>query len=157
VTSFNRHFVELWRIPESLIAARDDQQLLQFVLDQLLDPEGFLAKVRASYQTPDKCFKDELAFKDGRVFERYSQPQRIGDTVVGRVWSFRDVTERRQAEAKLTAQLDELSRWHDALLGREGRVLEVKQEVNQLLARLGQPPRYASVEEGGGQSPVTSH
>ncbi|GEM_PF-610539 len=57
----------------------------------------------------------------------------------------RDITERKQAEEKIKIQLDELQRWHNAMIGREGRVLEVKREVNELLARLGEPPRYSSV------------
>lgn len=58
-----------------------------------------------------------------------------------------DITERKRTEEKLAAQLDELRRWHDATLGREGRVLELKREVNTLLTEQGQPPRYSSVEE----------
>ncbi len=101
VTSFNRKFLELWRIPESLAATRDDEQLLQFVLAQLQYPDAFLVKVQKLYQTPDASAMDELAFKDGRIFERYSQPQCHGDVVVGRVWSFRDITERKRAEEAL--------------------------------------------------------
>ena len=59
-----------------------------------------------------------------------------------------DITERKRAEQQVRDHLEELQRWQEAVLGRESRVLEVKKEVNELLARLGQPPRYLSVAEG---------
>jgi PAS domain S-box-containing protein len=101
IESFNRKFVQMWHIPESIIASQDDDQALAFVLDQLKDPEGFLAKVRELYSQPKAESFDFLEFKDGRVFERYSQPQWIGEQSVGRVWSFRDVTERKKTEEAL--------------------------------------------------------
>jgi len=101
IVGFNRKFVQMWRIPQSIIASRDDNQALGFVLEQLKDPQGFLAKVRELYSQPAAESFDVLEFKDGRVFERYSQPQRIGDQSVGRVWSFRDVTESKRAEETL--------------------------------------------------------
>jgi hypothetical protein len=63
----------------------------------------------------------------------------------------RDITDRKRAEEKIMSQLDELQRWQNALNGREGRVLEVKKEVNELLARLGEPPRYSSAAEENGK------
>ncbi|MEX0323090.1 MAG: transporter substrate-binding domain-containing protein [Puniceicoccaceae bacterium] len=54
-----------------------------------------------------------------------------------------DITERKQAEVELASQLAELRRWHDVVMGRESRVMEIKKEVNELLARLGESPRYA--------------
>jgi diguanylate cyclase (GGDEF)-like protein/PAS domain S-box-containing protein len=103
IVSFNQRFVEMWHIPQQIIESCDDNQVLSFVLDQLKDPEGFIKRVRELYGNPEAESFDELNFKDGRVFERYSQPQRIGETVVGRVWSFRDVTERKRMEEELKA------------------------------------------------------
>jgi PAS domain S-box-containing protein len=101
VTSYNRKFLELWRIPESLAAARDDARLLEFVMVQLTNPTAFMAKVRELYHTPEANSWDELTFRDGRVYERCSMPMRVGDAIDGRVWSFRDITHRRLAEIEL--------------------------------------------------------
>jgi len=101
IVSFNQKFVHMWHIPESIIASRDDNRALEFVLDQLKDPESFLVKVRKLYNQPTAESFDLLEFKDGRVFERYSQPQWVGEQSVGRVWSFRDVTERKRTEEAL--------------------------------------------------------
>jgi signal transduction histidine kinase len=96
VVAFNQRFVGMWHIPEELIDSRDDERLLEWASRQVEDPPGFLAAVRALYSQSDAASFDVLHFKDGRIFERYSQPQRICEEIVGRVWSFRDVTERDQ-------------------------------------------------------------
>jgi PAS domain S-box-containing protein len=98
IVIFNEPFTQLWRIPESILESRDDQQALAFVLDQLKEPERFLAKVQELYACPEADSFDVLEFKDGRLYERYSRSQRIEGRPVGRVWSFRDVTKRKQAE-----------------------------------------------------------
>ncbi len=98
----NERFAEMWLIPQSVLASKDDTILLQYVLNQLIDPQGFLRKVQELYRS-DKDSLDTLEFKDGRVFERLSHPMLAGTTGLGRVWSFRDVTERKQAEARLNA------------------------------------------------------
>jgi PAS domain S-box-containing protein len=98
ITAFNRRFAEMWQIPKEVIDSRDDDRALEHVVDQLNDPGAFLAKVRELYATPSAESFDVLGFLDGRVFERSSAPQMSEGQPVGRVWSFRDVTQRVQAE-----------------------------------------------------------
>ena len=98
IVQFNKNFIAMWRIPDEVLAARSDERALAFVLEQLVDPDAFLAKVKALYGDPDAESFDVLHFKDGRVFERYSRPQRIEGRNVGRVWSFRDITGRLAIE-----------------------------------------------------------
>ncbi|MBK7369519.1 MAG: PAS domain S-box protein [Candidatus Eisenbacteria bacterium] len=97
---FNRRFLDMWRIPPELANLGDDARVLAHVRGMLEDPKGFLGKVEELYQHPEASSFDELQFKDGRMFERYSLPQMLDGRPVGRVWSFRDVTDvRRQAIA----------------------------------------------------------
>ena len=104
VTSYNKKFVQMWRLPQAVVDTRDNKQLLAAVLDQVQEPEQFLSKIRDLYTRNDCHSFDLIHFKDGRVFERYSQPQRLGRDSMGRVWSFRDITERRLAEQRLLTQ-----------------------------------------------------
>lgn len=111
VAHANRRFQEMWRIPPSLMSTRDDEKLLAYVLDQLENPDLFVLKVRELYQASDESF-DVLRFKDARVFERYSRPLLTDGRIEGRVWSFRDVSERKRFEDQL---LDLAN--HDPLTG----------------------------------------
>jgi len=108
VTGHNERFLSLWGIPRQLAERRNDEELLKFVLDQLEDPEGFRTRVQELYSHPDESGSETIEFKDGRVFERDSRPQVQGGAIVGRVWSFRDITARRRVEEereRLTSQL----------------------------------------------------
>jgi signal transduction histidine kinase len=96
VTNYNNKFVELWQIPQSILSSGKDEELLSFVLNQLVDPEGFLNKVKELYNKNEETSKDFIEFKDGRTFERYSQSQVCNGDCVGRVWSFHDITVQKK-------------------------------------------------------------
>jgi len=98
VETSNQKFMEMWRIPPSLAKSGEDSILLDFVLSQLKEPRKFLDKVNKLYSQASAESFDVLDFKDGRTIERYSKPQKIKNRIVGRVWNFRDVTERKQTE-----------------------------------------------------------
>lgn len=101
VTSFNERFLEIWNIPREIGQAGVEAPMLEIAMSQLKEPETFLVKVQKLYADLEAESFDVLEFQDGRVFEQFSRPQRIGEVSVGRVWSFRDVTERKRAEAAL--------------------------------------------------------
>ncbi len=104
IRTFNRKFVKMWQIPPAIVASQDDNQSINYVLEQLKEPAQFVSKIRELYSQPNAESYDILEFKDGKIFERYSKPQKIGETSVGRVWSFRDITALRQNEKALQEQ-----------------------------------------------------
>ena len=104
ITSVNRKFAELWRLPQELLATKVDATAVEYVLPQLANPEVFASKVAELYARPEAHSHDVLRFLDGRVYERYSQPQYVDGEIVGRVWSFRDSTDRNRLEEQLAHQ-----------------------------------------------------
>jgi signal transduction histidine kinase/CheY-like chemotaxis protein len=97
----NQKFIDLWEIPGDIQESRNQDQVIEFALGKLQEPEQFLQRLGEIRDKPEEESFDVLRFKDGRIIERYSIPQRIGGKTVGRVWSFRDVTERRELEHQL--------------------------------------------------------
>jgi len=101
ITSCNRKFLSLWRIPDCLTTQGSDDELLAHEMCQLKKPEQFVEKLRYLYAHPEAESFDVLEFADGRLLERSSKPQMMGGEIVGRVWSFRDITEQKSLEEQL--------------------------------------------------------
>lgn len=102
VVDWNQKFVEMWRIPTFMLEVGTESISFEYILEQLINPEGLISDVNFLYENPD--WQGELPilhFKDGRIFERYTQPQRVGVEIVGRVYSFRDITKKLMHEDEL--------------------------------------------------------
>jgi diguanylate cyclase (GGDEF)-like protein/PAS domain S-box-containing protein len=130
ITSVNGRFVEMWRLPPDSLDDHNDVAALAHLLDQLCDPAAFVAKIHELYADPEASSHDTLDFKDGRVYERDSLPQLINGDVVGRVWSFRDVTEHRRLQSELAHQA-----FHDPLTGLANQAL-FRDRVEHAIERL---------------------
>ncbi|MDZ8187402.1 MAG: PAS domain S-box protein [Nostoc sp. ChiSLP02] len=101
IATYNQKFLEMWSIPPELLSEPNHSVRLAYLANQLKDPDSFVRRVRELYQKPEVVSHDSLELADGRIFERYFFPQRIGEQIIGRVWSFRDVTQRQRAEEAL--------------------------------------------------------
>lgn len=139
ISSYNKQFTAMWRLPEPNVEWSNDLDLIAYVQDQLKDPPEFLSRIEELYSQPDIEGRDILRFKDGRVFDRFSKPQYLNDVAVGRVWSFRDITEQKLLE-------DDLSHlaFHDTLTGLANRAL-LRDRLNQAIARNERLGTYVAV------------
>ncbi|MEO8580502.1 MAG: PAS domain S-box protein, partial [Gemmatimonadales bacterium] len=144
ILSFNQKMADMWGLPAEIFASGDDQRAIDAALEKLVYPDEFMTKVIELYRQPEMASYDVLELKDGRTFERYSQPQRIDDVPVGRVWSFRDVTARRQAEEQAHTLAHEQAARAEAensqkqasLLAEASRVLSASFDYQTTLAAL---------------------
>jgi PAS domain S-box-containing protein len=129
ILSYNRRFIEMWGLPAKLVEDKVDEPVLQFVTAQMADPHSFFQRVQHLFAHRRETSRDELLLADGRVFDRYSAPM-FGpeERYYGRVWYFRDITERKQAEAEIIRQREELR-------GLAARLAEVEEAERQELAR----------------------
>ena len=102
----NTRFRTMWNIPTEMMETCGDDALIAWNARQTNDPERFIARIKEVHARPEPEAFDVIDLKDGRVFERYINPQRVGGTVVGVVVNFRDITARRKTEAALAYERD---------------------------------------------------
>ncbi len=139
VIHYNRLFVEMWRITEEILASGEGQPILQFVIDQLTDPDAFISGVQHLFNHPQEERRDLILFKDGRIFDRYSIPTYRGNEIVGRVWSFNDITLEKQAENALRESEVKYRRLHESMtdafirVDLAGRIVETNKSFRNMI------------------------
>jgi len=101
IINYNQKFVEMWQIPLSLMATGSDEAILRSALGKIADPQSFVKKVNYLYEHRQEHSRDEIAFKDGRIVDRYSAPMLDQGRYYGRIWYFRDITEVKKYEESL--------------------------------------------------------
>ena len=98
IVTCNKKFIEMWNVDAEIIDAKDGSRLVDLIAGQLKNADEFLQQLKQAYADPEATFTEILEIKDGRIVERYSQPQYLEGKPIGRVACFRDITERNLAE-----------------------------------------------------------
>ena len=101
IVQWNRSFVQLWKIPQALVDAPETDQLRAHMASQTEDPQAFMAFSAVLEDSPEKNAISTLRLTDGRAFIRSSLPQVVGNEVVGRVWTYADITEIERVKSQL--------------------------------------------------------
>ena len=147
VLSYNRRFIQLWGIPAEIAALGEDAPLIGHVVSNLSDVPSFLSKIMYLYEHPSESSRDEINLTDGRVFDRYSSPVIDGRKKnLGRIWFFRDITDRKTLEKelqiksdKLVESLEEVKQVNEELHGileqLEGKNKEIEQRNEEIEQR----------------------
>ncbi len=122
IISYNHNFISMWQITSNLMGITDDALMLQSFVEQAADPVAFASGIEYLYEHRDVKSREQIHLKDGRLIDRYSAP--IADTdgkYYGRVWFFRDITEREAALARIKYL---------------NRVFAVQSGINSLIVRV---------------------
>jgi PAS domain S-box-containing protein len=118
VTSWNNKFLQMWQIPPEVMEERDARKIRANIARQIRNPEAYRARIAEIEASSSSSF-DLLEAADGRQIERYTEVIAVGDHRAGRVWSFRNVTERNQSDfvsRRLAAIVDNSD---DAIIGKD--------------------------------------
>ncbi|PKL59856.1 MAG: hypothetical protein CVV33_05695, partial [Methanomicrobiales archaeon HGW-Methanomicrobiales-4] len=132
IFSYNQKFISIWKIPDEIITVHHDEPVLLFVSRQIIDPESFLDRVKYLYTHQDEKSFEEIFLKDGRVIERFSSPMmgKEGENY-GRVWFFRDITERKRADDELRAAYEQITASEETLQKNYHELLRSQEAVQE--------------------------
>jgi two-component system NtrC family sensor kinase len=129
ITSYNQRFCEMWKIPKNVRHTGDKNLILNSILPLLAESLKFVSKIEFLEGNHTLVSRDEIQLNDGRFFDTYSAPAVSPDgECYGRVWSFRDITQQKQSEAKLKQQAE-----REQLLGGMNQRIRQSLKLNEVL------------------------
>ena len=139
IADWNERYRKMWRLSLEDLAPRDHAAVLRLISAQMPEPEAFLQRVEQIYATDAAETFDVVALNDGAVYERYSQIQWVEGRNVGRVWSFRDITQLTRSEEALReeARMLELLRETGSAIMSQRDIGEIVQTVTDAATQLG--------------------
>lgn len=162
ITSHNRRMIEIWNCVAEIVPAGDEETIMTAMAGQVVDPQAFLQRVHDIRALPEAESFDVVGFLDGRIVERYSRPQKVGNRTVGRVWSFRDVTGQRQAQRAAALLAREWQATFDSVdqailvLDEQGTVRHLNAAAESLMDSGSGVPAGASVRSVASREPWAS-
>ena len=131
IKQYNQQMSRMLDLPKDTLTTGDLTQAHHQIQKLLVNPQEFFDFAEAAYASPTVETRDQVEFKDGRVFLRHSMPHMLNGQPVGRVWSFQDITDFKQAELALQTQQDELNRVHHDLAATLAAVPDLMFEVDE--------------------------
>ena len=118
LTEFNEKYIDMWKVPRQVLESGMLSEVQELTSQNFADSQGFIARIEQIVSSERESF-DLLELKDGRVLERYSKVLSIDGQRAGRVWSFRDVTERHLAEITSHRLAAIVASSDDAIIGKD--------------------------------------
>ncbi|MFZ4659889.1 MAG: ATP-binding protein [Caldilineaceae bacterium] len=138
---FNRQFLEMWQIPSAIVDQRASQEAVRWALSQVQDPAYVKDRMEALYAQPEAYATEEIRFKNGAVLERFSAPVKgVDGSYFGRVWYYRDITQRKRTE--------------EALRQSEARNRAIVNAIPDLLFRVSRDGTFWDYHSAPGYLPV---
>lgn len=129
IIDLNKQFVKFFQLPDILLEQNNPTLLLQHLLSQMEEPDKYMMMVNSFSKKKDSSSREVLKLNNKQIVECYSKPHQVGGQIVGRVWSFHDITEQIHLKEKLEYQAN-----HDTLTELPNRLLlldRLRQEIER--------------------------
>jgi diguanylate cyclase (GGDEF)-like protein len=117
IVDYNNKVVNMLQIPEPILESKSEDEFISYLTDNIENSAEFTRKIKELKLRPEIISIESITFKNGKIFEYYSQPHKLNDMIIGRILDFRDITKRAILEKELRYQAT-----HDALTGLANRV-----------------------------------